>query len=125
MTTINTKPKVDLARLPPPQVSFFPHIQQVNHRVAVYKRANEAIFWRPILGTRGRGGSGQTRSSGDQFFGQWGRGGSGLIGSFGDKSLGQEVKIDEVILDPILTIGPILPPSLMDILERTVEENEK
>ena len=31
----------------------------------------------------------------------------------------------KVILEPVWTIGPILPPSLMDILEKTVEENEE
>ena len=40
---LTSKSKVDLARLPPCYSTLKPHIQRVNHRVALYKRADEAI----------------------------------------------------------------------------------
>jgi len=39
-----SKLKVDLARLPPCHPALKPHIQQVNHRLALYKRADESIL---------------------------------------------------------------------------------
>ena len=44
---LTSKFTVDLARLPPCHSALKPHIQRVNHRVALYKRANEAILERP------------------------------------------------------------------------------
>lgn len=44
---LTSKSKVDLARLPPCHSALKPHLQRVNHRVALYKRAHEAIVERP------------------------------------------------------------------------------
>ena len=44
---LTSRSKVDLARLPPCQSALKPHIQRVNHRAALYKRANEAILEKP------------------------------------------------------------------------------
>ena len=44
---LTSRSKVDLARLPPCQSALKPHIQRVNHRSALYKRANEAILEKP------------------------------------------------------------------------------
>ena len=39
-----SKPKVDVARLPPCHPALKPHLQQVNHRVALHKRADESSW---------------------------------------------------------------------------------
>jgi hypothetical protein len=39
--TLTSKSKVDLARLPPCKSALKPHVQRVNHRVALYKRADQ------------------------------------------------------------------------------------
>ena len=44
---LTSKPKVDLARLPPCHPALKPHRQRVNHRVALYKRADESILEKP------------------------------------------------------------------------------
>ena len=44
---LTIKSKVDLSRLPPGHATLKPHIHCVNHRVALYKRANQAIFEKP------------------------------------------------------------------------------
>ncbi|KAK7114404.1 hypothetical protein V1264_000467 [Littorina saxatilis] len=44
---LTSKCKVDLAGMPPCQSALMPHIQRVNHRVALYKRAHEGILERP------------------------------------------------------------------------------
>jgi len=44
---LSSKLKVDLARLPPCHPALKPHIQRVNHRVALYKRADESILEKP------------------------------------------------------------------------------
>ena len=44
---MTSKSKVDLARLPPCQSALKPHIQRVNHCVALYKRANEPFIEKP------------------------------------------------------------------------------
>ena len=44
---LTSKPKADLARLPPCHPALKPHIQRVNHRVALYKRADESILEKP------------------------------------------------------------------------------
>jgi hypothetical protein len=41
---LTSKSKVDLARLPPCHSALKPHIQRANHRVALYKRADEPIL---------------------------------------------------------------------------------
>jgi len=41
---LTSKRNVDLARLPPCYLALKPHIQRVNHRVAIYKRADESIL---------------------------------------------------------------------------------
>jgi len=45
--TLTSKPKVDLARLPPCHPALKPHLQRVNHRVVLYKRADESILEKP------------------------------------------------------------------------------
>lgn len=52
---LTTKSKVDLARLPPCHSALKPHIQRVNHRVALYKRADEAIIEKPKPYADGQG----------------------------------------------------------------------
>lgn len=44
---LSIKSKVDLARLPPCKKNLIPHVHRVNHRLANYKRANQATYWRP------------------------------------------------------------------------------
>ena len=52
--TLSRRSRVDLARLHPCQDALTPHIQRVNYRVS-YKRAAEAIFWRPKPNDEGQG----------------------------------------------------------------------
>ncbi|KAK7089149.1 hypothetical protein V1264_024806 [Littorina saxatilis] len=52
---LTSKCKVDLARMPPCQSALMPHIQRVNHRVALYKRAHEGILERPKPYDQGQG----------------------------------------------------------------------
>ena len=44
---LTSKPKVDLARLPPCHPALNTHLQRMNHRVALYKRADESILENP------------------------------------------------------------------------------
>ena len=44
---LTSKSKVDLVRLPPSHSILKPHVQRVNHRVAMYKRAEEPILEKP------------------------------------------------------------------------------
>lgn len=44
---LTPKSKVDLARLPPCSSALKPHVQRVNHRVALYKRAHQGIIEKP------------------------------------------------------------------------------
>ena len=44
---LTSKPKVELARLPPCHPTLKPHLQRVNQRVAFYKRADESILEKP------------------------------------------------------------------------------
>ena len=44
---LTSKSKIDLGRLPPCYSALKPHIQRVNHRVALYKRAVQAIIEKP------------------------------------------------------------------------------
>lgn len=86
---LTVKSKVDLSRLPPCRDSLIPHLQRVNHRLANYKRADQAIFWSP-----------------NPF----------------DDNQGWE-KNEEGLLEPIWSCGPILPTSLVDLLQSFDDEN--
>ena len=44
---LTSKPKVDLARLPPCHSALKPHLQRVNHHLALYKRADKSIMENP------------------------------------------------------------------------------
>ena len=41
---LTSKSKIDLARLPPCHSALKPHLQRLNHRVALYKRSDESIL---------------------------------------------------------------------------------
>ena len=45
--TLHLKSRLDLSRLPPGKDSLIPHIYRVNHSIAHYKRASNAIFESP------------------------------------------------------------------------------
>ncbi|XP_072029165.1 uncharacterized protein [Amphiura filiformis] len=44
---LTCKSKVDLSRLPPCRDNLIPHINRVNHHLALYKRAEETTFYSP------------------------------------------------------------------------------
>lgn len=88
---LTTKSKVELSRLPPCRDNLIPHIDRVNHRLAIYKRADKPMFRCPKPYDRGQG---------------W-------------------EKNEKGILEPLWSCGPILPPSLIDLLQKTVEEMEE
>ena len=52
---LTAKSKVKLSRLPPCRDNLAPHIQSLNHCLACYKRADQAIFWRPKKHDPGQG----------------------------------------------------------------------
>ena len=52
---LTVKSKVDLTRLPPCRAALKPHIQRVNHRTALYKRAHEPIVEKPNPYDEGQG----------------------------------------------------------------------
>ena len=52
---LSVKSKVDLARLPPCRSALKPHIQRVNHRTALYKRAHVPIVEKPKPYDEGQG----------------------------------------------------------------------
>ena len=87
---LSMRSKVDLSRLPPCRDNLVPHVDRVNYRIANYKRAHQAIFWRPNPYESRQG---------------W-------------------EKTEEGVLEPVWSCGPILPPSLVDLLEKTAEEME-
>ncbi len=87
---LTTKSKVDLTRLPPCRNSLVPHVGRVNYRLAIYKRANQACFWRP------------KPYDNDQ---RW-------------------VKTEKGFVEPVWSCGPILPPSLIDLIKKVEEEND-
>ena len=41
---LTTKSKVNLSKLPPCRDSLVPHISRVNHRVAIFKRADKPVY---------------------------------------------------------------------------------
>uniref|UniRef100_UPI0035902182 uncharacterized protein isoform X2 n=1 Tax=Myxine glutinosa TaxID=7769 RepID=UPI0035902182 len=88
---LNSKFKVDLARLPPCHSALKPHVQRVNHRVALYKRADEAILEKPKPYDEGQG---------------W-------------------MRTDEGVLKPVWSCGPVLPTSLVDLLDTGEREQEE
>ena len=51
-----SKPKVYLSRLPPCHPALKPHFQQVNHRIALYKRADESSWKKQIPTMMVKGG---------------------------------------------------------------------
>ena len=81
--TLNSKSKVDLARIPPCLDSLIPHIQRCNHRLAWHKRAHQAIIEKP------------KPYDTDQ---SW-------------------CKVEGGSLEPVWTKGPILPLSLIELLD--------
>ena len=87
---LSRKSRVDLSRIPPYHDSLIPHLERVNHRMAGYLRAADAIWEAPKPNGNGQG---------------W------VIG-------------DQGILEPVWSIGPILPSSLVDILDETKEEQD-
>lgn len=91
--TISRKSNIDLSRIPPCQYSLIPHLERVNHRVAGYRRAAETISEAPKPQSNGQG---------------W------EIVYGGPRDVG--------VLEPVWSKGPILPPSLVDILEARTEE---
>ena len=52
---LTSKSKVDLGRLPPCYSALKPHVQSVNHCVALYKRAHQAIVEKPKPYEEGQG----------------------------------------------------------------------
>ncbi|XP_034071932.1 uncharacterized protein LOC117545981 [Gymnodraco acuticeps] len=86
---LTAKSKVDLARLPPCYDALKPHVQRVNHRVALYMRADESILEKPILYDEEQG---------------WMR--------------------TDGVLRPVWSCGPVLPTSLVDLLDTTEREQE-
>jgi len=88
---LSSKSKVDLSRLPPCRDNLLAHTHRVNHRLGIYKRADQVIVDLPKPY---------------------------------DDCQGWE-KTDGGILDPVWSYGPVLPPSLVDLLEATVNEAEE
>uniref|UniRef100_UPI00358EE7FF uncharacterized protein n=1 Tax=Myxine glutinosa TaxID=7769 RepID=UPI00358EE7FF len=87
---LTSKSKVDLARLPPCHSALKPHVQRVNHRVALYKRADEAILEKPKPYDEGQG---------------WMR--------------------TDGVLKSVWSCGPVLPTSLVDLLDTGEREQEE
>ena len=87
---LSKKSKVDLSRILPCHDSLIPHLERVNHCMAGYRRAANAIWGAPKPNDGGQG---------------W------VIG-------------DQGILEPIWSIGLILPPSLIDLVDETAKEQE-
>ena len=81
--TLTVKSRIDLARLPPCNSALIPHIQRVNHRAALYKRAQERNIQAPNPSNAGQG---------------WD-------------------EVDNGALEPLWTLGPVLPTSLIDLLD--------
>lgn len=86
---LTAKSKVDLARLPPCYDALKPHVQRVNHHVALYKRADESILEKPNPYDEEQG---------------WMR--------------------TDGVLRPVWSCGPVLPTSLVDLLDTTEREQE-
>ena len=81
--TLNSKSKVDLARIPPCLDSLIPHSQRCNHRLACHKRAHQAIIEKPKPYDTDQG---------------W-------------------CKVEGGSLEPVWTKGPVLPLSLIELLD--------
>lgn len=80
---LTSKSRVDLARLPPCHFALKPHIQRVNFRTALYKRADQPILEKPKPYDEGQG---------------W------MMNDRGE-------------LEPVWSCGPVLPASLVDLLD--------
>ena len=52
---LTSKSKVDLGRPPPSYSALKPHVQRVNHRVVLYKRAHQTILEKPKPYEEGQG----------------------------------------------------------------------
>jgi len=52
---LTSKSKVDLGRLPPCYSALKPHVQRVNHRVRLHKRAHQVIVEKPKPYEEGQG----------------------------------------------------------------------
>lgn len=87
---LTSKSKVDLARLPPCQSALEPHIQRVNYRVALYRRADQPILEKPRPYDGGHG---------------W-------------------IRTDQGVLEPLWSYRPVLPASLVDLLDTGDHEVE-
>lgn len=87
---LTSKSKVDLGRLPPCQSALEPHIQRVNHRVALYKRADQPLVEKPRPYDEQQG---------------W-------------------VMTDQRDLEPLWSRDPVLPTSLVDLLQTVDQEEE-
>ncbi|XP_046336920.2 uncharacterized protein LOC124118725 [Haliotis rufescens] len=88
---LTSKSKVDLARLPPCQSALEPHIQRVNHRVALYKRADQPFVEKPKPYEEQQG---------------W-------------------MRTDQGVLEPMWSNGPVLPTSLVDLLDAGDREGDE
>ena len=86
--TLNSKSKVDLARLPPCKKSLHPHIRRANYRAALWKRSHIPIFEHPSATGHG-----------------W-------------------MVNDDGHMEPHWSDGPVLPPSLIDILQSGKEDGQ-
>ena len=90
---LTSKSKVDLARLPPCQSALKQHVNRVNHRICLYKRADIPILEKPKPYDQGQGWTRWTR---------W-------------------TRTNEGVLEPLWSSVPVLPKSLVDLMG-TVEE---
>ena len=81
--TFTSKSKVDLACLPTCHSALKPHVQRVNHRVALYKRANTFILETPKHYDDEQG---------------W-------------------INTEDGLLEPVWHCSPVLPNSLVDLLD--------
>ena len=84
---INPKSRVNLSLLPPCVDAHHPHVDHVNHHVALFKRSNIPIYDAQKPHER----------------------------------QGWEKHSD--LLEPIRSYGPILLPSLIDLLDKTLDED--
>ena len=60
---LTSKSKVDLARLPPCQSALKQHVNRVNHRICLYKRADIPILEKPKPYNQGQGWTRWTRTN--------------------------------------------------------------
>ena len=87
--SLTSKSKVDFSCLPPCWSALEPRLHRVNHRVALYKRANQPIIERPA--------------------------------PYDDK---QGWMLSDGFLTPIWSYGPVLPTSMVDLLNTIDMDDE-